>query len=108
MSTVAVALGSDFNPNAHCMSMPSVMHFACVLLRLTMNEVHSGKERKKELEKESKRCCFEREKECTSGQNKKEKKKETDGEKQSEGRWKEKEKERQKESEYERESPLWR
>lgn len=35
---VPVALGSDFNPNAHCLSMPSVMHFACVLLRMTMPE----------------------------------------------------------------------
>ncbi|ORZ38858.1 hypothetical protein BCR44DRAFT_1427932 [Catenaria anguillulae PL171] len=35
---VPVALGSDFNPNAHCMSMPHVMNLACVMMRLTMNE----------------------------------------------------------------------
>ena len=33
-----VALGSDFNPNAHCVSMALVMHFACVNLRLSLNE----------------------------------------------------------------------
>jgi len=26
---VLVALGSDFNPNAHCMSMPFVMNLVC-------------------------------------------------------------------------------
>ena len=36
---VPVALGSDFNPNAHCLSMPLVMNQACVLMRMTMNEV---------------------------------------------------------------------
>ncbi len=35
---VPVALGSDFNPNAHCLSMPLVMHLACVNMRLTMAE----------------------------------------------------------------------
>lgn len=35
---VVVALGSDFNPNAHCMSMSMVMNLACVQMRLTMNE----------------------------------------------------------------------
>jgi hypothetical protein len=35
---VAVALGSDFNPNAHCLSMPFVMNLACVTMRMTMNE----------------------------------------------------------------------
>ncbi len=35
---VPVALGSDFNPNAHCLSMPFVMNLACVLLRLTLPE----------------------------------------------------------------------
>jgi len=35
---VPVALGSDFNPNAHCMSMPHVMNLACVMMRMTMNE----------------------------------------------------------------------
>jgi len=33
-----VALGTDFNPNAHCLSMPLVMHLACVNLRMTLNE----------------------------------------------------------------------
>lgn len=37
-SRVTVALGSDFNPNAHCLAMPMVMHLACVLLRLSMPE----------------------------------------------------------------------
>ena len=47
-----VALGSDFNPNAHCVSLPMVMHLACVNLRrdisrflhdcaLTGRELHS-------------------------------------------------------------------
>lgn len=35
---VPIALGSDFNPNAHCFSMPRVMNLACVLMRMTMNE----------------------------------------------------------------------
>jgi len=35
---VPVGLGSDFNPNAHCMSMPQVMNLACVLMKMTMNE----------------------------------------------------------------------
>lgn len=35
---VPVALGSDFNPNAHCLSMPTVMNQACVLMKMTMNE----------------------------------------------------------------------
>jgi imidazolonepropionase len=35
---VPVALGSDFNPNAHCLSMPAVMNLACVNMKLTMNE----------------------------------------------------------------------
>ncbi|KAL6054226.1 putative imidazolonepropionase [Balamuthia mandrillaris] len=35
---VPVALGSDFNPNAHCLSMPLVMNLACVTLKMTMNE----------------------------------------------------------------------
>ncbi|XP_041379330.1 LOW QUALITY PROTEIN: probable imidazolonepropionase [Gigantopelta aegis] len=35
---MAVALGSDFNPNAYCMSMPLVMHLACVNLHMTMEE----------------------------------------------------------------------
>jgi imidazolonepropionase len=35
---VAVALGSDFNPNAHCVSLPFVMNLACVQMRMTLNE----------------------------------------------------------------------
>lgn len=35
---VPVALGSDFNPNAWCLSMPLVMHLACVNYRFSMNE----------------------------------------------------------------------
>ncbi|CAG0888330.1 unnamed protein product [Cyprideis torosa] len=35
---VAVALGSDFNPNAFCLSMAMVMHLGCVLLKLSMPE----------------------------------------------------------------------
>jgi imidazolonepropionase len=35
---VPVALGSDFNPNAHCLTMPFVMNLACVTMRMTMNE----------------------------------------------------------------------
>ncbi|XP_060082225.1 probable imidazolonepropionase [Ylistrum balloti] len=37
-SGMAVALGSDFNPNAFCSSMPLVIHLACVLLRMSMPE----------------------------------------------------------------------
>lgn len=33
-----MALGSDFNPNAFCLSMPAVMNLACVVMRLTMPE----------------------------------------------------------------------
>lgn len=35
---VPIALGSDFNPNAHCLSMPMTMNLACVLMRMTMPE----------------------------------------------------------------------
>lgn len=35
---VIVSIASDFNPNAHCMSMPFVMNLSCVLMRMTMNE----------------------------------------------------------------------
>ncbi|WAR25233.1 HUTI-like protein, partial [Mya arenaria] len=35
---MAVALGSDFNPNAYCLAMPMVMHLACVLLHISMPE----------------------------------------------------------------------
>jgi imidazolonepropionase len=37
-SGVAVALGSDFNPNAHCLSMPYVMNLACILMHMTLQE----------------------------------------------------------------------
>eukprot|EP00743_Colponemidia_sp_Colp-15_P002051 GILK01002225.1.p1 GENE.GILK01002225.1~~GILK01002225.1.p1 ORF type:complete len:448 (+),score=74.52 GILK01002225.1:72-1346(+) len=37
-SNVAVALGSDFNPNAHCLSMPLTMNLACVNYKMTMPE----------------------------------------------------------------------
>ncbi|CAK8688991.1 unnamed protein product [Clavelina lepadiformis] len=37
-SGVPMALGSDFNPNAFCLSMPLVMHLACVNLRMSMPE----------------------------------------------------------------------
>ena len=33
-----VALGSDFNPNAYCLSMALVMHLACVNLRMSLPE----------------------------------------------------------------------
>ncbi|XP_060699259.1 probable imidazolonepropionase [Hemiscyllium ocellatum] len=35
---VIVALGSDFNPNAYCCSMPMIMHLACVNMKMSMNE----------------------------------------------------------------------
>nr|XP_006633420.1 PREDICTED: probable imidazolonepropionase [Lepisosteus oculatus] len=35
---VIVALGSDFNPNAYCCSMPIVMHLGCVNMKMSMNE----------------------------------------------------------------------
>jgi len=35
---VIIALASDFNPNAFCMSMPFTMNLACICLRMTMNE----------------------------------------------------------------------
>ena len=37
-SGVIVALGTDFNPNAYCLSMPTVMHLACVNLRMSLTE----------------------------------------------------------------------
>jgi imidazolonepropionase len=37
-SGVPVALGSDFNPNAHCLAMPFVMNLACVLMKMTIAE----------------------------------------------------------------------
>jgi len=35
---VPIALGSDFNPNAFCLSMPMVMHLACILCHMSMEE----------------------------------------------------------------------
>ncbi|XP_074645746.1 putative imidazolonepropionase isoform X2 [Tubulanus polymorphus] len=35
---VVVALGTDFNPNAFCLSMPLVMHLACVNLHMSLEE----------------------------------------------------------------------
>lgn len=35
---IPIALGSDFNPNAHAMSLPFVMNMACVLFGMTMEE----------------------------------------------------------------------
>ncbi|KAJ1372939.1 hypothetical protein KIN20_035251 [Parelaphostrongylus tenuis] len=37
-SGVIVALGSDFNPNAYCLSMPMIMHLACAYFGLSMEE----------------------------------------------------------------------
>ncbi|XP_022690981.1 probable imidazolonepropionase [Varroa jacobsoni] len=35
---VIVALGSDFNPNAFCYAMPTVMHLACVQCKMSLTE----------------------------------------------------------------------
>jgi len=35
---VIVALGTDFNPNAYCLSMPVAMHLACVNLGMSLPE----------------------------------------------------------------------
>ncbi|GBM79454.1 putative imidazolonepropionase [Araneus ventricosus] len=35
---VPIALGTDFNPNAFCYSMPLVMHLACVLCGMSMEQ----------------------------------------------------------------------
>jgi len=35
---VPVALGSDFNPNAHCSSMAHVMNLACITLNMSVEE----------------------------------------------------------------------
>ncbi|XP_075716228.1 putative imidazolonepropionase [Rhinoderma darwinii] len=35
---VIVSLGSDFNPNAYCFSMPMVMHLACVNMKMSLKE----------------------------------------------------------------------
>ena len=37
-----VALATDFNPNAHCLSMPLVLYFGCTLYSLTMDEALVG------------------------------------------------------------------
>lgn len=37
-SGVPVALGSDFNPNAHCLSMPHVMNLACLTMNMSVEE----------------------------------------------------------------------
>lgn len=37
-SGVPVALGSDFNPNAHCSSMAYVMNLACVTMKMSVEE----------------------------------------------------------------------
>jgi len=37
-SGVCVALGSDFNPNAYCYSMPTIMNLACVKFGMSMPE----------------------------------------------------------------------
>eukprot|EP01095_Lingulamoeba_sp_RSL-Kostka_P012089 TRINITY_DN472_c0_g2_i1.p1 TRINITY_DN472_c0_g2~~TRINITY_DN472_c0_g2_i1.p1 ORF type:complete len:438 (+),score=167.32 TRINITY_DN472_c0_g2_i1:382-1695(+) len=37
-NNVPVVLGSDYNPNAHCISLPFVMNLGCVTLHLTPNE----------------------------------------------------------------------
>jgi imidazolonepropionase len=35
---VIVALGTDFNPNAYCTSMLTVMNLACIMFRMSMEE----------------------------------------------------------------------
>ncbi|PSN55823.1 putative imidazolonepropionase [Blattella germanica] len=35
---VPIALGSDFNPNAHCFAMPLVMNYACIKFGISMEE----------------------------------------------------------------------
>ena len=35
---VPVVLASDYNPNAHCLSLPLVMHLGCVLMKMTLEE----------------------------------------------------------------------
>jgi len=37
-SEVPVALATDFNPNAYCLSMPTTMHMGCVLFGMSMDE----------------------------------------------------------------------
>ncbi|PNF31642.1 putative imidazolonepropionase [Cryptotermes secundus] len=35
---VPVAIGSDFNPNVHCLAMPTVMNLACTMFGMSMPE----------------------------------------------------------------------
>lgn len=35
---VPIALATDYNPNAHCLSLPFVMNLACVNMGMTLNE----------------------------------------------------------------------
>ncbi|OXA63440.1 putative imidazolonepropionase [Folsomia candida] len=37
-ANVPIALGSDFNPNAFCLAMPMVMHLACILCHMSLEE----------------------------------------------------------------------
>jgi imidazolonepropionase len=37
-NNMILALGSDFNPNAHCFSMPFVMNLACVTMKLSLQQ----------------------------------------------------------------------
>ena len=37
-ASVPVALASDFNPNAYCLDMSTVMNLACVTLKMSMQE----------------------------------------------------------------------
>ncbi|CAH0475922.1 unnamed protein product [Peronospora belbahrii] len=39
---IAAALGRDYNPNAHCLSMALTMNMACVLFGMTMTEALVG------------------------------------------------------------------
>lgn len=39
---VIVALGSDFNPNAFCLAMPTVMHLAAVNQRMSLSEAFAA------------------------------------------------------------------
>jgi len=39
---VPLALGTDFNPNAFCLSMPMVMHLACIICQMSLEEAVSA------------------------------------------------------------------
>lgn len=41
-NNVIVALASDYNPNAPCFSMPMVMHLACILCKMNMEEAFNA------------------------------------------------------------------